>query len=78
MKKGKSLYNAFKKYEVSAESLEDFCNKYHIPFESTQFGKEQRLEWFENAKRELERFGFVLIPAGTTTSGLNATYYGKE
>lgn len=72
------LYERYKRFSVSAESLEDFCNKYHRPFESSKFGQEQRAEWLENAKRELKRHGYVVIPEGTTISGLTVTYYGEE
>jgi hypothetical protein len=35
-----TLYEAFKKYQVEADSIEDFHNKYHKPQRYTDRGKE--------------------------------------
>lgn len=72
-----NLYEKFLKYEVRAESLEDFCKSYHKPFESGQFGKEQRIAWLNNANKQLKRDGYVLIPDSTTNTGKPAVYYAK-
>lgn len=73
-----SLYSKLKKYEVKAASLEEFCEKYHKPFDNTDFGKMQREDWLKSAKKEFEKFGYVMIPSGTTTTGAHAVWYGNK
>lgn len=66
-----NLFEAFKKYEKHAENLQDFFEKYHKPINDN----EQRENWFMTAQRDLKKYGYVLIPGGTTTTGDNCTYY---
>lgn len=61
------LYDSFKKYEVSADSVEDFINKYHIT------GQPHK----DHAK-ELERCGYTIISKASSKTGQPVTYYGKE
>lgn len=70
------LYVKLRKYEVQANSLEEFCEKYHRPFENSDFGREQRKEWFAHAQQDLEKYGYIMIPSSTTTTGFHAVWYG--
>lgn len=70
-------YVAFQKYAVEAESLEDFCDRYHRRGAYHDRGEEYMQADYESHKKEMERDGFTFIPAGSTTTGYPMSYYGK-
>lgn len=71
-------YENFKKYAVSAESVEDFCNKYHNRAAFHDRGAEYMEADIEAHKKEFEKCGFTIIPKGSSTTGDNVTYYGTD
>ena len=66
-----------KKWAVTAESIEDFCDKYHRPFGDDAWGKSARKEWLETAQSDMKKHGFIWIPSSTTTTGKHCAFYGK-
>ena len=66
-------FKSFLKYAVEAESLQDFIDRYHKSGKITDFNREAD---YENHKKELEREGFTIIPASTSTTGEIVSYYG--
>lgn len=69
-------YEIFKKYAVSAESVEDFCNRYHRRGAFHDRGAEYMEADIEAHKKEFEKCGFTIIPKGSSTTGDNVAYYG--
>ena len=73
-----TLYDKFKKYALPADSLEDFCKKYHKRSAYHDRGADYIKEDLQAHKEELERFGYTIIPKGSSTTGEVVAYYGKE
>lgn len=73
-----SLYEKFKQYELPADSVEDFCNKYHRRGAYHDRGKEYMECDLESHKEELEQYGYTIIPGSSSTTGDIVSYYGKE
>ena len=67
-------YNAFKKYIVYAESLQEFIDVWHNPAKINDFNREAD---YEDHKAELLKYGFTFIPASTSINGKIVSYYGK-
>lgn len=68
----KTQYNAFKKYIVYAESLQEFCDKWHRP------GKVQdKAADYEDHKQDMLKYGFTIIPKSTSVTGEVVSYYGR-
>ena len=72
------LYEAFKKYQVPADSVEDFCLKYHRRSAYHDRGKEYMECDLQSHKEELEKYGYTFIPGSSSTTGEHISYYGKE
>ena len=70
-------YKAFLKYEVKADSLQEFCDLYHRRGAYHDRGEEYMKADYESHKKDMERDGFTFIPAGSTTTGYTMSYYGK-
>lgn len=70
-------FESFKKYEVKAENLRDFCGRYHRHGAYHDRGEEYMQSDYESHKKELERDGFTIIPRGSSTTGGVVSYYGK-
>lgn len=70
-------FEAFAKYAVKADSLQEFCNMYHRRGAYHDRGEEYMKADYEDHKRELERDGFTFIPQGSSTTGYIVSYYGK-
>ena len=73
-----SIFETMKKYEVVAESVEDFCNRYHQRSKFHDRGEEFMQCDIESHKKDLEKYGYTLIPKGTSVTGENVTYYGRK
>ena len=73
-----TLYEIFKKNAVQADSIEDFCNKYHRRGAFHDRGDEYMKADIEDHKKEFETYGYTIIPHGTSTTGEVVAYYGKE
>lgn len=67
------MYETMKKYAVKAKNLKDFCEKYHIPGKLTAFNREDD---YNAHKAELEKYGYTIIPKGTSITGQTVSYYG--
>ena len=73
-----SLYEKFKKYAVAADSVEDFCNRYHRRSAYHDRGSEYMEYDLQDHIKELEKYGYTIIPQGSSTTGDVVAYYGKE
>ena len=72
------LYEAFKKYAMPAESVEDFCLKYHRRSAYHDRGAEYMEADLQSHKEEFERYGYTIIPKGSSTTGEVVAYYGGK
>lgn len=70
-------YVEFQKYAVQANSLLDFCDRYHRRGAYHDRGAEYMQFDYEDHKKELERDGFTFIPGGSSTTGDIVSYYGE-
>ena len=70
-------FKAFSKYAVEANSLEEFCDRYHRHGAYHDRGEEYMKADYEHHKEEMERDGFTFIPQGSSTTGGVVSYYGK-
>jgi len=75
---GKSLFESFKKYAVDAESMEDFCDRYHHRKAYHERGKEYMACDLVSHKKELEKEGYTMIPQGSSVTGGIVSWYGKK
>lgn len=69
-----TLYDEMKKYVVYAENLKEFVEKWHRPGKITDFNREDD---YNSHKRDLEKYGYTIIPASTSITGQIVSYYGK-
>lgn len=72
-----TLFDEFKKYEVKAKSLEEFCEKYHKPEAYKQRGREYMQADLQSHKQDIEKYGYTFIPAFDSITGNIVAYYGK-
>ena len=75
-KKQYDPFEAFKKYAVKADSLQDFCDRYHRHGAYHDRGEEYMKADYEDHKKELERDGFTIIPRHDSVTGEVVAYYG--
>lgn len=68
------LYRKFKRYIVHAESLKEFCAMWHKPGIINDFNRDAD---YEGHKADMEKYGFTFIPASSSITGRNVSYYGK-
>lgn len=73
-----SMYETFKKYAVSAKSVEDFCYRYHRRGAYHDRGADYMACDLARHLREFERDGMTCIPQGLSTTGDVVAYYGAE
>lgn len=69
------FYEKFKKYKVTADSLDDFFEKWHRPGSVTDFNREAD---YATHKAELEKDGYTWIPANDSITGQIVSYYEAE
>lgn len=67
----KEQFQRYKLYAVEAESLRDFCERYHLP--AKVWDKEAD---YQSHKEELLKNGYTLVPRGTSGLVSWAAYYG--
>jgi hypothetical protein len=72
------LFQSFKKYAVKANSIEDFCNKYHNAAAFHNRGKEYMEIDIASHKKEFAEEGYTIIPQGSSIIGDVVSYYGKQ
>ena len=73
-----SLYEKFKKYEVRADSIEDFCNRYHRRGAFHDRGEDYMQSDIESHIEDFEKYGYTIIPQGSSTTGDVVSYYGNK
>ena len=73
-----SLFEKFKKYEVKADSIEDFCNRYHIRGALHDMGEDYMQADIESHKEEFAIYGYTIIPHSSSTTGDIVAYYGNK
>ena len=73
-----SFYEKFKKYEVKAESVEDFCYKYHRRSAFHDRGDDYMQYDINDHKKELKKEGYTFIPPSSSTTGDIVAYYGNK
>jgi len=78
MKEKRSIIDKMKKYEVEAESVEDFIEKYHKPFPKDSLYQEQKKDNISTAKKEFLEYGYCLIPASSSSTGRLCTLINNE
>lgn len=71
-----TLYEKFKKYTMPADSIEDFCLKYHKRSAYHDRGKDYMACDLESHKEEMEKYGYTIIPGSCSTTGDIVSYYG--
>lgn len=71
---GDTLFNTMKKYIVYAESLQEFCEKWHKPGTITDFNREAD---YADHKADMQKYGYTIIPASTSITGQIVSYYGR-
>ena len=73
----KSLFEKFKKYEVQADSIEDFIFKYGKPSRYQERGEEYMKVCIQSHKEDLLKCGYDIITHHDSKSGETVSYYGK-
>lgn len=64
-----ALYEKFKKFAVEAESLRDFCDRYHnYEYSETDY---------KMHKFDMEKDGYTIIDHWDSVTGEVVSYYGK-
>lgn len=68
-------YEVFKKYQVHADSIEDFCTRYHQRRAYHNRGEEYMSADLEAHKADTKKDGFTFIPRHDSVTGEIAAYY---
>ena len=71
----KNLYDVFKKYRVSASSIEDFRQRYTNPDRYAQRGPEYVAAVLQSAREDLDKYGFSIISSHDSITGAVVAYY---
>lgn len=71
----KNLYDVFKKYRVSASSIEDFRQRYTKPDRYAQRGPEYVAAILQSAREDLDKYGFSIISSHDSITGKVVAYY---
>lgn len=69
-------YEKFKEYEVSANSLEDFLQKYTKHRQHEGRGAEYVKNRIESHAQDMKKFGFTFITHHDSVTGEIVSYYG--
>ena len=73
-----SLYEKFKKYEVLAESIENFIARYGKPSSYSERGEEYMSAVYKSHLLDLEEFGYDFITHHDSKTGECVSYYGRS
>jgi folate-dependent tRNA-U54 methylase TrmFO/GidA len=73
-----SLYESFKKYQVKADSIEDFHNKYHKASRFTDRGQDYVDCVIKSSYEEFNKDGFTFITHHDSKTGETVSWYGKR
>ena len=71
-----TLYELMKKYIVHADSVKDFCEKYHRRGAYHDRGAEYMEYDRKCHEKELKEDGYTMIPKGSSVTGEPVTFYG--
>lgn len=71
----KNLYDVFKKYRVSASSIEDFRQRYTKPDRYAQRGPEYVAAILQSAREDLDKYGFSIISSHDSITSEVVAYY---
>jgi flagellum-specific peptidoglycan hydrolase FlgJ len=74
----KDIKETFRKYEVKAESIEDFLKRYTKPSRN-----EQRPEYYQTVRikshtEDLKKYGYTFITHHDSITGECVSYYGNK
>lgn len=70
-----TLYEKFKKYEVSADSVEDFLEKYTKHDRHQGRGQDYVNCRIKSHRKELEKYGYTFITHHDSKTGETVSYY---
>ncbi len=70
-----SSYEAFKKYQVEADSIEDFIRKYGKHDRYYGRGEEYMKVCLASHKKDFEKYGFDFITHHNSKTGETVSYY---
>jgi hypothetical protein len=68
-------YETFKKYQVDAENVEDFLERYTKRDRHLVRGKEYVQARIESHEKDLEKYGFTFITSHDSVTGDIVAYY---
>lgn len=71
-------YNTFKKYEVKANDITDFCNKYYKYDRYTGRGKEYIECCIKHHTEQLDKYGYTILSSHDNVTGDTVAYYGNK
>lgn len=70
-----SLKESFKKYEVKANNLEEFCSNFYKKKSYSDRGSEYMIACLEGHIEHLERYGYTFITSHDSITGEIVSYY---
>jgi hypothetical protein len=73
-----TTYELMKEYEVQAESVKDFCEKYHSHKAYHDRGAEYMEYDLKSHEKEYKENGYTLIPQGSSSTGEPVSFYGLQ
>jgi hypothetical protein len=71
-------YELFKKYEVQADSIEDFLSKYTKFSRHRGRGQEYVEARIKSHTEDFNEYGFTFLTQHDSVTGEHVSYYGKE
>lgn len=71
-----NIYEKMKKYQVQAESVEDFRQRYTKPERYQKRGTDYVPAVVQSAYEDMERYGFTIISHHDSVTGDVVAYYG--
>lgn len=70
-----NIYEKMKKYQVQAESVEDFRQRYTKPERYQKRGADYVAAVVQSAHEDMERYGFTIISRHDSVTGDCVAYY---
>lgn len=71
-------YDAFKEYEVQAESVEDFLERYTKPQRHNGRGEEYEKARIKSYSEQLKKDGYTIMSKHESVTGEIVSYYGNR
>jgi len=78
LKSKRSSFELMKKYAVQADSVEEFCDRFHRKGAYHDRGKEYMDYDLQSHLAEFKRDGYTIIPKGSTVTGETVAFYGQN